>query len=359
MTSSTLPSLDVPYTIETRASDGLRVLLIEVPGELSLLQVTVRAGADYEATAAERECSHFIEHLVATLLRSRGYTGIGTRSEAEEAGIAVSAYTCNDHTSYAMSGLSEMLPAMVGMLVGALTDFARCFADIVADPRWVREQQAVLQELSGRADSPDVLLYNAFHALAYAGHPRAVPQLESARNVLALTPACVLDYYRRHYVTGNLLVTVASGEAQAAVLAMLAPHTFADNDGLAPPLRLLPATDAFPRGLTVRAYPRPGAHVARLRLSWPMPDVLADSAVALSLSLVDYLLCSGTSSRLMHALRAELGAVYGVSVHAGADNTHAGFSHLRVDTSAAPDQLAAVLRVLSRELRALAPRRPR
>ncbi len=329
------------------------MLLIETPGEMSYVQVTVRAGPDYEATPAERECSHFIEHLVSMLLRSRAYPGANTCAEAEDAGIALHAYTTSDRTVYSASALSELLPVAIDMLLGALTDFVRCFGDIVADPRWAREQQAVLQETSGRADSPQTVTANAFHAYAYAGHPRAVPRIESGRNVMSLTPACVLDYYRRHYVSHNMLLTVASGEPFDAVRALLAPHAFARRDPMLPaPTRLLP--DAFPRGLAVRACAQPGAQEARISVSWPMPGVVADTPVADALAAAGDLLSGGVSARLMRALRGELGGVYHVGVCPGTDMTHAGFSFLTAYTSAAPEQLAAVLRVLAREMYALA-----
>ena len=333
--------LDVPHEIIKR-DDGLTILLLHtsLPGAISHVQVDVKVGDDNEARPDEREAAHFLEHLVASLLRSRTYKGEGTKRFAEEHGIESNASTSSVRTSYYMNGHVDRLQMMIDMQVGAIADFLELFEGD-RGKRYALEESAVQRELAAKIDTPEFRLYEEFNRIVYGAHPRAVSQRTDMVNIMKMRSATVRTFFAAHYVPRNMLVTVATSEPKERVLAMLAPYSFARTSNVvAVPRPSL--TQPFPRGLHVHALELKDAHTVRMTFAWPLPVRRFDDD-AFVVRAISNLLTGGFSSRLLNRLRVVDGAVYSVQAYGCVDETDAGFSNYQIETSANAADVAEVI----------------
>lgn len=347
--------LDVEHELITRKEDGVRILLVhtEMPGAISHVQVDVSVGDDYEVRPEQRECAHFIEHLVASLLRSRTYPDAGNKRAAEELGISSNACTSAVRTSYYMNGSTDLLKQMIDFQVGAIVDFLRYFAG-GDDPRYAREEMAVRRELSSKVDMAEMRLYERLNEILYPGHPRAVSQRQDMRNIMTMTPATVRNFYARHYVPSNMVFIVATSETRERVLQLLGEYTFKEPAAIRAqaPLRPRLQRAPFPTPSQVYYEELKQARTVRLNMVWPLNMRRYDPGAA-DVSVIENVLTGGFSSRLLHRLREVDGDVYSVSAYACLDPLDASFSNFQIETSTSAEKVEEVITHILDELQRL------
>jgi predicted Zn-dependent peptidase len=71
-------------------------------------------------------------------------------------------------------------------------------------------------------DSPEDLVHDVFTEALWPGHPLGRPILGTKDRIKASTRASVRGFYRRHYVPGRMVVSVAGNVRHDKLLAMLA-----------------------------------------------------------------------------------------------------------------------------------------
>ena len=187
--------------METLAG-GLTCLVEPVHGApVVALQVWVRSGG-FDEREGERGLAHLHEHM---LFKGTPTRGVGEIASAVEAcGGDINAWTSHDQTCYHVT-----LPA---------TDWREglaVLADAVCHPLFdpeelSREIEVVVEEINRAADSPGQVARQRLRELVYGAHPYALPVLGTTEAVRAMRQADMRAFWRRHYVTGNTLVVVAT-----------------------------------------------------------------------------------------------------------------------------------------------------
>jgi len=350
----TADDLDVPTHLETRV-DGVRILIIQTrpPGAISHVQVDVSVGDDYESRPDQREVAHFIEHLVASLLRSRKYRKIGNKRMAEELGIASNACTSSVRTSYYMNGTTDLLETMIHVQIGAVVDFLTFFNETAKDDRFGREEQAVRRELASKIDLADYRMYERLNEILYANHPRAISQRTDMENIMHMKPETVREFYTNYYVPSNMVFTVATSVPINDVKKILNQYMFTVPTIIkkTAPLRAL-LRNTFPSNRNVHYLQLQESRTVRLNLVWPLNMRRFDDD-AISASIISNVLSGGFSSRLLHELREHLGDVYSVSAYPCLDELKANFSTFQIETSTSNKKVNEVLSHIMSELRLL------
>lgn len=306
---------------------GLRVVTVETPHlHTALLAVYVRTGSRHE-TRANNGVSHFLEHLF--FRGSERYPdSVRMNALVEEVGGNLNGVTTRDHGYY----YTPLHPAHLDVAVDVL-------GDMLTRPRLTDmevERQIILEEMLDEVDEKgrDIDLDNLSKQLIFGDHPLALKIAGTVDSVKALTLAQVKEHFARHYVTGNLVFTVAGPVRHADMLA-LAERAFA----------------GLPQGpASTEAAPPPPARGPRFhfvahdeaqtdfRINFPtVPEHHPDFA---PLGLLRRLLDDGLSSRLPHEIVEKRGLAY--SVHASLETFHdAGF--MEIDAASAPEKASLVV----------------
>lgn len=373
--AQTWTHLDVPVVL-VKLPSGLRVLFIKTTKHVHLahVQVDVRTGDDDEGLSGSkfRETAHYLEHLVASMLYSRRFPNGEAKAWVEQHGIDSNAFTSAVRTSHYMSGHASLLDAMIDVQVGAVADFLRPeFYDekLARGPRFEGEKQSVVRELLADIGDADYQMYEARNAAMFAGCPRAATQADDAKNVLRLTPDQVRDFFQRHYVAGNILITIAAPASVCDVqrlLGKIAAYEFIPTPACGLPER--PAPPKLPdddgndgKDVRVIRVPVAAASTVHVNLVWRVRLAEYDAKRqrdVLALGALSSLLTGGFTSRLLNKLRVEDGMVYGVSAGRSLDERDAKYGLYIIETSVAAESLPRLLHETFDVLRGMSERGP-
>ena len=292
--------------------------------ETVALGVWTRAGARDERQE-ENGIAHMLEHMA--------FKGTGKRSarqiveEIEAAGGDLNAATSMESTTYNARVLKDDWTGALDVL-----------GDIICDPLFEageleRERDVVLQEIATANDTPDDVVYDLGHAVAFPDQAVGRAILGTQERVRSFTPENLHDFRHNHY-GGKQMVIAAVGRIDHQAFADQVANNFA-------PVKAGSITErpqaAFSGGLSILEKPLDQAHVL---MSFPAigyrhPDIYAAQILSIILG-------GGMSSKLFQQVREKHGLCYAVYAHISAFQDSGLFS---VYAGTAPDKLGELVKV--------------
>ena len=328
----------MPIT-RTEFSSGLRVVTERMPSVRSVsIGVWVLAGSRDERPAISGHC-HFLEHLL--------FKGTDTRSaldiaEAFDAvGGDVNAFTAKEYTCYYARVLDRDLEMAVDHLVDMTQHSTISAKDLAA------EADVILSEIDMHEDSPEDIVHDVFTEALWPGHPLGRPILGTKDRIKAATRTSVRGFYRRHYVPGRMVISVAGNVRHDKLLAMLSSRMEVGRPlGVrGRSVKELRASHRAPKPSgteAVRRKPVEQAHVVLGTNGLPRTD--PDRFAFL---VVNTVLGGGMSSRLFQEIREKRGLAYtAYSYHS--QYTEAGIFSAYAGTT--PGKAAQVVSLMEREI---------
>jgi predicted Zn-dependent peptidase len=323
----------------TEFTSGLRVVTERMPGVRSVsIGVWVLAGSRDERPAISGHC-HFLEHLL--------FKGTATRTAEEIAqafdavGGDVNAFTSKEYTCYYARVLDRDLELAVDHLVDMMLHSTITADDLRA------ESDVICSEIDMHEDSPEDLVHDVFTETLWPGHPLGRPILGTKDRIVTSTRASVRGFYRRHYVPGRMVVSVAGNVRHERLLEMLAERM---DTG-----RALSARGRSAKELRMhRRAPKPSGRTTIKRKRIEQAHVtLGTNGLArtdpdrFAFLIVNTALGGGMSSRLFQEIREKRGLAY------TAYSYHQQFTEAGVFTAYAgtmPGRAGQVLEVMRRQL---------
>ncbi len=320
----------------TEFTSGLRVVTERMPGVRSVsIGVWVLAGSRDERPAISGHC-HFLEHLLFKGTDRR--TALQIAEDFDAVGGDVNAFTAKEYTCYYARVLDRDLEMAVDHLVDMLQHSTIAATDLAA------ETDVILSEIDMHEDSPEDLVHDVFTEALWPGHPLGRPILGTKERIKSSTRASVRGFYRRHYVPGRMVVSVAGNVQHEKLLALLA-----DRMEVGKPLgprghskMTLRSTARAPKPSgdnALRRKPVEQAHIVYGTNGLPRTD--PDRFAFL---IANTVLGGGMSSRLFQEIREKRGLAYtAYSYHS--QYTEAGvFSAYAGTTPAKADEVIRVMR---------------
>ena len=312
--------------------NGLILLTEEMTEFRSVcLGIWMRKGSRHELPA-ENGITHFIEHLV--------FKGTETRSAREIAKILDQFGGAND----ASTG-KEQTNFFAKVLDQHLDDAVELLGDIVLRPAFdpeeiEREREVIFEEIRMVEDSPEELLYDLFTEAIWGDHPLGRPIQGTEGSVGAMDRDGILDYFRRSYTSGNLIVS-AAGNLSHDHLAEVLGRVF---DGL-------PAGNGAgfgaPPDTRSKVLLREKKELEQLHLCLGVPAFQLDDPRRYVGALLNTILGGNMSSRLFQAVREERGLVYTVY---SSLQCYADAGYLMVYLATAPDKVPETMDLVIAEL---------
>src|SRR6185295_5557408 len=120
---------------------------------------------------------------------------------------------------------AAVLKEDVELAMGLLADILR--RSVFAPDELERERGVILQEIGQARDTPDDIIFDTFQSTALPDQPLGRPVLGKEENVRAISRDVLVDYMRRHYTAGNLVIS-AAGRIEPAQILDLAQRLFGD-----------------------------------------------------------------------------------------------------------------------------------
>jgi predicted Zn-dependent peptidase len=323
----------------TEFTSGLRVVTERMPGVRSVsIGMWVLAGSRDERPAISGHC-HFLEHLLFKGTETRSALDIAEAFDA--VGGDVNAFTAKEYTCYYARVLDRDLEMAVDHLADMLQHSTISARDLAA------ETDVILSEIDMHEDSPEDVVHDVFTEALWPGHPLGRPILGTKDRIRASTRASVRGFYRRHYVPGRMVISVAGNVRHDRLLSMLSTRMevgrpLGVRGRSAKELRANHRAPKPAAGEAIKRKPIEQAHVVLGTNGLPRthPDRFA-------FLIVNTVLGGGMSSRLFQEIREKRGLAYtAYSYHS--QYTEAGVFSAYAGTT--PGKAAEVVALMRKEI---------
>jgi len=323
----------------TEFSSGLRVVTERMPSVRSVsIGIWVLAGSRDERPAISGHC-HFLEHLLFKGTETRSALDIAEAFDA--VGGDVNAFTAKEYTCY----YARVLDRDLEMAVDHLVDMSQ--HSVISGDDLAAEADVILSEIDMHEDSPEDVVHDVFTEALWPGHPLGRPILGTKERIKAATRASVRGFYRRHYVPGRMVISVAGNVRHDRLLSMLA-----DRMDVGRPLGARGRSVKELR--TNRRAPKPSGDSATKRKPVEQTHVVLGTNGLprtdddrFAFLIVNTVLGGGMSSRLFQEIREKRGLAYtAYSYHS--QYTEAGVFSAYAGTT--PGKADEVVRLMRREI---------
>ena len=188
---------------EKRYANGLRLVVKEMQGLMSVtMGILVGTGASAE-TDAEDGISHFIEHMQFKGTKKRNAFEL---SDAfDRLGAQVNAFTGKDLTCYYSKCTSDHTAACFELLSDLFLN------STYPEEEMVREKGVICEEISMNEDTPEDLCLDLLAHAFYGNENYGRNILGTAKNVQGFTLENVKNYKKARYCPENIVISFAGG----------------------------------------------------------------------------------------------------------------------------------------------------
>ena len=277
--------------------NGLMLITEAMPHVRSVaVGIWARAGSRSEP-AGLSGIAHFIEHMLFKGTERR--TAEDIAREIERVGGYLDAFTAKEMICLNTKVLDEHLPAAFGIMADMVLRSRCAEADVL------KEKNVILEELKMEQDNPEYLVHEIFSQNFWGSHSLGRPILGTRQSVRQFNARKALSCYRAFFSFDNLLITAAGSLHHSELRDMV----LAEFSGLPP---------ARPRLRAREAPPAPRAHLTtrskkgleQVQICLGVPSCPAASERRYALSVLNYVLGGGMSSRLFQNIREQQGLAY-------------------------------------------------
>ena len=281
---------------KTTLKNGLRVLTERLPAVRSVsLGVWIDVGSRHEAPL-ENGVSHLIEHMLFKGTERRTAKEIAL--SLESLGGALNGWTSREHTCYTARILDEHMADAVDVL-----------ADLTCHPKMTahnlsREKLVICEEIKETMDTPSDRIHDVFSRAYWGNHALGNPIMGSQENIMAMTRARMMNFYRRHYQAGSIVVA-ASGSVPHEKLVKLAREQFSFPEGVPEHAPLATRTELR----KIEVVPDEGAQT---HFCLGVPGISYGDKGRMAVQVLNTYLGGGMSSVLFQKIREEKGLAYTV-----------------------------------------------
>lgn len=292
---------EAPYPYhKTTLPNGVRVVSGPMTGVKSgTLIVSYSVGSRHEP-APIAGISHFLEHML--------FKGTERRpdpkqisEEIEGVGGVLNAATSREGTSYWFKAPSSHFAPGFDVIADIVRN------SVIDQTELDKERSVILEEIRSIQDAPDELVHDVIDEVVWDDQPVGRSIAGSEESVAAISRDGMVDFWRRNYEPGRLVIA-AGGDIQHEDVVALSERYFGDLVEHPSPDQMTETIDSqdAPR---IRLVER---DTEQAHLCIGMPALPYSTERRYVQSTIEAILSSGMSSRLFQEIREKRGLVYSV-----------------------------------------------
>lgn len=334
---------------KSKLKNGITVLTVPVKGTRALTVLAMfPIGSRYE-TSKLSGAAHFVEHMLFKGTERRPTSQEITRT-VEAVGAEYNAFTYKDFTGYYVKIDAEKQHLAFDLLSDII------FNSLFEKEEVEKEKGAIVEELRMYTDNPSMAIDILADKLVYGANPLGWDIGGSEETVRNMTRDELVNFYRTHYVSKNLVLVVAGNinrralkkmtdffSAQKMDAAAVGPSFYKKNfKTFTWTKEILPVTDRV--SIDER-------EVDQAQILINFPGLKNNHPARYALSVLMTILGGGMSSRLFTEVREKRGLAYMI---------RSGSSYFRdtglcyVQAGLDPKRLGEALKVIKDELHKIA-----
>ncbi len=321
-------------------SNGITVIFDpNAHAKTACVLVGVNIGANHEE-AHEHGLAHFFEHMCFKGTETYpDYTQLLVRMD--ESGVVGNAYTSREYTGYYLFGRAER----IGDMMDITSDiFLR---SLFPAGELEKEKSVIVEEIAMYEDDPAAKAGNEVEKSLFHGTAAEHDILGTADSVRSFSRDDFVQFLRKHYVSGNIIISVAGKFDSEEVFAALERMYRSAPVGGHTEQVAVSAVGVKQKHVHVVRSDLEQSHIV---IGGYAPSCGSDDRHALQ--LLGTVLGGSMSSRLFLRVREHLGACYTINAsadmnaHYGSFSIYTGINGKRTEEvmGAVADECAAVLR---------------
>ena len=282
--------------ITRNLSNGIRVVMEEMPAAWSVsVGIWVKAGA-VDETEKNRGISHFIEHMMFKGTKNRDARRIA--ADIDRLGAQMNAFTGKEATCYYIKSTTENYRKAADVLCDMLENslFAKAELD--------REREVICEEIKMSRDDPDDSAHEGLLRLIYKDAPLGNSILGTRSSLMGITSRSMREHVRREDTRDSIVIS-AAGRFDPDELCEYFEGKLMSLGERKPPRKTVGFT--YERGFTSGVRDIMQAHICMGTKALPMDD---DRSYGLQ--ILSNLFGGSMSSRLFQNIREQKGLAYSV-----------------------------------------------
>ncbi|MBI3443390.1 insulinase family protein [Candidatus Woesebacteria bacterium] len=316
----------------TKLSNGLTVVIIEVPGsKSSVVSFLAKAGTRYNPKGKEG-LAHFLEHII--LKKTKDYPSELKLAEAlETKGAFKNAWTNRENVNIMIQSSAKKLPTSLDILSGMI------FHPLI-DKVSVNAERGVIEKEQIKINSnPETKVRDLWYKIFFKGSPLEFSNLGTDTSINNIDKDSLLEFWGKYYKTQSSLLFI-SGRVDTDKTYNLAEKTFGYQI-LAKNTRAPLFEYEVNKHIVIE---RRKDKQTSMQLSFRLNKDLVDDLYPLR--LLRAIMVAGWSSRISQTLRKE-GLIYNWE---GRVNRFLDTGAFAIKLSTAKDKFRRMLNILNEEL---------
>ena len=276
--------------------NGIRLIVKEMPGLMSVtMGILVKTGA-YLETDAEDGISHFIEHMMFKGTKKR--TAFMISDEMDRIGAQMNAFTGKDLTCYYAKSTTSHAKEAFEILSDLFLN------STFPEEEMEREKGVIVEEINMNEDTPDDLCLDLLSKSFYGelGYGRNI--LGTPQNVNGFTVNDIKKYTADRYTTENIIISMA-GNIDVKVAEEMVEQYFSP----------IPASKSKKRSILVDLKGQSlvkNKDIEQVHIGLAYPSVNRNDKFLDATLILNSILGGSMSSRLFQSVREKLGLAYTV-----------------------------------------------
>lgn len=321
-------------TSYTKLANGVRVLLIPMPGVESVTTMLLVKTGSRNETEEQAGISHVLEHMV--FKGTKNYpTPMAIAEAVDGVGAEQNAFTSKEYTGYYITSAAQHLPLALDIQSEMLT------VPLLPQDDLNREREVIVEEINMYEDQPMAKAGEEFENLIYGGSSLGREIIGTKETVRATTSEHLRTYMSQWYYGGNVLLVIAGKIPDRKSVTNLI------NEKLGGMKQGGIMDYVSPGG-----YGKPGFKHAKKKTEQAhfyvgVPGLSMHEPRRYALQLAQIVLGGGMSSRLFNEIREKRGLAY--YVKADLDMTN-DTGYLAVRAGVKLEQLSEALKVVKEEM---------
>ena len=170
---------------------------------ISSINIFVGVGSNYEELNINNGMSHFLEHMLF-----KGTKKYKTAKDIsmlfDSYGCYINAYTDKECTSYIIKCESEYLDKCYPVLADLILN------TVFNKEEFEKERHVVVEELKRVDDNPTARIIDESYKLMFKDNPIGLSTGGTQEQVLNFKLEDVVNFYKKYYITSNIVVSVCS-----------------------------------------------------------------------------------------------------------------------------------------------------
>ena len=190
-----------------RLKNGATLIVDKNSSKTVAVEVMFKVGSNFESQK-QAGLSHFLEHMVFEGTKKRKDSR-EIANEIEKYGGEFNAYTTGERTAFFIKIINRRFEAALGILSDML-------ANSVFDKNIMKkEKQVILKEINMVTDDPRSHQWVLLQKNLFDRHPAKNPTYGTANAVKGFSRNQTIDYFRKHYHAGNMVVSIVGNVSNA------------------------------------------------------------------------------------------------------------------------------------------------